>query len=294
MALRIGDLTNAASFVGTAEFELALTGSAGSRKVTGANLRTQLLAGGSGFVAADPLVVGNATVAGYVEFSLDVAFGAGATHPRIHQNAEHGLLLQTVAGSTNDFLLATNAGSAIASVPTGTTTFAIGGLLRVTFTTQQLSLRYDASNHLAVTVASNGAVTYDATGAGATHIFSEFIQCSASIIATGGMSVISSSTGMRVFAGAAGTAGIEMHAESAGDHFIDCRTSGGGAGTGDFILKAAQLHFNAGTPFARPDYAAASGSASRATFDTTTVTTAELAQRVKAMIDDFISFGIFV
>jgi hypothetical protein len=35
-----------------------------------------------------------------------------------------------------------------------------------------------------------------------------------------------------------------------------------------------------------PEYVAPTGTASRATFDTTTVTTAQLAQRVKALIDD--------
>jgi hypothetical protein len=64
MALRIGDLSAATSFVGTDLFELSLAGSAGSRKVTGANLRTQLLAGGTGFTSTDPINAGIGTFVG--------------------------------------------------------------------------------------------------------------------------------------------------------------------------------------------------------------------------------------
>jgi hypothetical protein len=39
------------------------------------------------------------------------------------------------------------------------------------------------------------------------------------------------------------------------------------------------------------DWTAATGTAARTTFDTTTVTTEQLAQRVKALIDDLIANG---
>jgi hypothetical protein len=55
-------------------------------------------------------------------------------------------------------------------------------LIQTTLTTQQLSLRYDASNHLAVTVASNGATTINATGAGASVIFSDAVTFSGNAI----------------------------------------------------------------------------------------------------------------
>lgn len=48
--------------------------------------------------------------------------------------------------------------------------------ITVTSTSPQLNLRYDASNHLAVTVASNGAVTLNATGAGATFLFADTVN----------------------------------------------------------------------------------------------------------------------
>lgn len=49
-------------------------------------------------------------------------------------------------------------------------------LVTLTYTSQQLALRYDASNHLGITVASNGAVTYTATGSGAGHAFTAGIS----------------------------------------------------------------------------------------------------------------------
>lgn len=50
--------------------------------------------------------------------------------------------------------------------------------IKTTFATgaAQLRLEYDASNHLQVTVASNGATTYNATGGSASHIFSDAVS----------------------------------------------------------------------------------------------------------------------
>lgn len=61
MALRITDLTSAATFAGTGEFEFSLTGAGGSRKITGSNLRAQLLGSGTGFTDSDPLKAGAAS-----------------------------------------------------------------------------------------------------------------------------------------------------------------------------------------------------------------------------------------
>ena len=51
--------------------------------------------------------------------------------------------------------------------------------------------------------------------------------------------------------------------------------------------------FNGAAAVARPTYAAPTGTATRTTFDTATVTTAQLAERVKAMIDDLRVYGLF-
>jgi hypothetical protein len=53
------------------------------------------------------------------------------------------------------------------------------------------------------------------------------------------------------------------------------------------------IGFHGATPQEAPDWTAATGTASRATFVTSTVTVANLAQRVKAIIDDLLAYGLF-
>jgi hypothetical protein len=62
--------------------------------------------------------------------------------------------------------------------------------------------------------------------------------------------------------------------------------------TAKFTWNATGIGFFAATPVARPSLAAATGTATRTTFDTTTVTTAQLAERVKALIDDMRAYGL--
>lgn len=57
------------------------------------------------------------------------------------------------------------------------------------------------------------------------------------------------------------------------------------------ISSTGQLHMFGGTPVTRPTYGAPTGTATRTTFDTSTVTLVQLAERVKAMIDDNRSRG---
>jgi hypothetical protein len=59
-----------------------------------------------------------------------------------------------------------------------------------------------------------------------------------------------------------------------------------------FSWDGTGIGFFAATPVARPSLAAATGTATRTTFDTTTVTLPQLAERVKAMIDDLRSYGL--
>lgn len=77
----------------------------------------------------------------------------------------------------------------------GFTSITLTGLVQTTLTTQQLSLRYDASNHLAVTVASDGATTFNATGTGAAFVFSDAVTVSASITMSAGNLLIGGSVG---------------------------------------------------------------------------------------------------
>ena len=59
------------------------------------------------------------------------------------------------------------------------------------------------------------------------------------------------------------------------------------------IGTAGELHFFGGTPVTRATYGAPTGTATRTTFDTTTVTLPQLAERVRALIDDLRARGDF-
>jgi hypothetical protein len=65
-----------------------------------------------------------------------------------------------------------------------------------------------------------------------------------------------------------------------------------GASVSQFRWNGTGYAFGGNVPVAPPTWAAASGTASRATFDTASVTVADLAQRVKALIDDNLSNGL--
>jgi hypothetical protein len=57
--------------------------------------------------------------------------------------------------------------------------------------------------------------------------------------------------------------------------------------------SASTLGFHGTTPVTRTTYGAPTGTATRTVFDTSTVTLAQLAERVKAMVDDLRSVGLF-
>src|SRR3990167_10562318 len=70
----------------------------------------------------------------------------------------------------------------------------IDNLLQVTRTTEQLRLRYDSSNYLNTTVASDGGVTFDAVGTGAGFVFSDGVSISGLLTADLGLTVTSGQT----------------------------------------------------------------------------------------------------
>lgn len=94
-------------------------------------------------------------------------------------------------GTSYDASLLNRAGTVVLGVGANGTTvtlagaLVVAGQLKTTVTTQQLALHYDADNHLAVTVSSAGAVTYNATGASAGHTFSDAVTCSSTLAVTG-------------------------------------------------------------------------------------------------------------
>lgn len=85
------------------------------------------------------------------------------------------------------------------------------------------------------------------------------------------------------------------HASRTTDVYFYCYDSGG-ARNGLYLGangSAPTIGFLGAVAQTRVTFAAATGTADRTTFDTTTVTTAALAQRVKAIIDDLRSFGLY-
>ncbi|HEY8354782.1 MAG TPA: glycosyl hydrolase family 28-related protein [Methylophilaceae bacterium] len=65
-----------------------------------------------------------------------------------------------------------------------------------------------------------------------------------------------------------------------------------GANADKVRVNTTGVGFFGATPFARPTYGAPTGTATRTAFDTATVTTQQLAERVKALIDDLRNYGL--
>lgn len=117
-----------------------------------------------------------AAVTGVLPNANTTATSANTASSIVARDASGNFTAGTITATTLAGTLSTAAQGNITSVGT-LTSLAVGaitstGLIRTTLTTQQLSLRYNASNHLAVTVGSTGLVTYAATGSGASHQFS--------------------------------------------------------------------------------------------------------------------------
>lgn len=100
-----------------------------------------------------------------------------------------------------------------------------------------------------------------------------------------------------------GVTGVTESGSNAGSDFFITRSDDAGSiiGTAFSITRSTgaarftgSVGFNNANPPTAPDWTAASGTASRATFATGSVTTSQLAERVKAIIDDLIAYGLFV
>lgn len=82
----------------------------------------------------------------------------------------------------------------------GTSTFS--AKLAVLATIEQVRTLYDANNYFSTTVASNGAVTFDAVGAGSGFTFSDAVVCSSSLQVSG---LLTATSGVRTGVGAGTT-----------------------------------------------------------------------------------------
>ena len=141
---------------------LKLTGAATGGTVallvqdSGSNANLSINAKGSGTIAVGSTSTGTVTLANAVVFTGGAVSG-----------------ITTLAGT---------------GAVSGFTSWTGTGLIKTTLTTQQLALHFDADNHLAVTVSSAGAVTYNATGASAEHNFPDIVKANAGLTVTGATS----------------------------------------------------------------------------------------------------------
>jgi hypothetical protein len=91
----------------------------------------------------------------------------------------------------------------------GFTSITLTGLIQTTLTTEQMRLRYDASNYLATTVASNGATTINAVGSAATMAFqiggTTFMSKATDKVSLAAAMKLSVSTSGAIYFGAGGT-----------------------------------------------------------------------------------------
>lgn len=98
----------------------------------------------------------------------------GSSYTKFLQNSGGLLSLQPFSNNTATFQIVNTTSTAALSVDTTNLRVAVGhsspsSALHVIKTTEQLRLGYDASNYLAITTSSGGAVTYDAIGSGTVY-----------------------------------------------------------------------------------------------------------------------------
>jgi hypothetical protein len=98
----------------------------------------------------------------------------GNTYFTFWRNTSTGALhIQGNQASYNNISVCPSSGLFAVGVPEASTPSA---KLQVRHTTEQVRVEYDASNYLSCTVGSNGQVTYNATGSGANHVFSDSVE----------------------------------------------------------------------------------------------------------------------
>lgn len=155
--------TNLLAFIGQATFSDVLAVSSGGIAVTG-----------------DSSIAGTLTATSTTGPQLSARYNGSGVHMTVSV-ASTGVTTFDASGASAAFVFADDVSMNALAATTGT----FSNLLQVTRTTEQLRLRYDASNYLSVAVASNGATTFDANGAGAAFTFSDAVSMPALTATTG-------------------------------------------------------------------------------------------------------------
>lgn len=117
----------------------------------------------------------------------DVVIAAAAANDLLQHNGTNWVDVANIAYGNLPTGGGTWANGGALSITGGITT--VAGLVTVSTSTPQASVRYDGSNRLDVSVSSAGAVTYDAVGASAGHTFSDAVTVSGLLTASAGATV---------------------------------------------------------------------------------------------------------
>ncbi|HAT68280.1 MAG TPA: hypothetical protein DCS20_01530, partial [Candidatus Yonathbacteria bacterium] len=163
------------------------------------SIPTAITNGGSAYLATAVVQNGDTTLADRlydIRPNLARVFGFG-TSGTTGSIATHSALSGLGADDHTQYLLTSGARAMAGNLNLGTnaitglTTLTATGLLQTTATTEQMRLRYDASNYTSFTVGSTGALTIGTTGTGTTTITNGVNVGTGNGYYIGGASVIS-------------------------------------------------------------------------------------------------------
>lgn len=260
-----------------------------SDTVAGAWSTTGLAVGATALVSSERLrVAGQLRVGASGVNSIFDSAAASDARMEFHRNGvRQGLFAWDTATLT--FEGDSTAGSAVK--------FRTGGSDRMTITSAgAVVIGTDPGGSQLVRVGGSFACTGGIVASGATDIISARGAAAATARVAIGATDASDTNGRLLLSwdDAANSAGINSYKAAAYRALnLDGSAVALRSGTTErFKVDATGIGFFSATPVARPSLAAATGTATRTTFDTATVTTQQLAERVKALIDDWRGYGL--
>jgi hypothetical protein len=164
----------------TSAGDISLTGAALSNFTIGPTNSTGTITLGQS-TASNTINIGNGATGSNTQ-TVNIAAGTGIKSVAIGNN-DSSTAISLTGGNKWSIAGATGNMQTIGNVTIGTTTNS--AKLHVLATTEQLRLGYDASNYFSTTVASNGAVTFDAVGAGAAFTFNDVVNFGSTVSSSG-------------------------------------------------------------------------------------------------------------
>lgn len=199
---------------------------------------------GSGTVSDEAATIQMATLSSDVTITFPASTGTVVLEgvPVSGNLDMNGFLILNIGAAGTDFtaggglttalgITVTSGGITVTGDSTVTGDVTLNGELTITSTTTpQLTARYDANNHVTISVSSAGAVTYNATGASAVHAFSDSVTTTGTVTAVGAIGAfvagVSATTAGGITLHSSGVAnGLRVYG-STGTHQWDMYLSG--------------------------------------------------------------------